>query len=163
MIERRCVEVRADGDRKLSGVVTRYGTQANMRAFREAIAPGALRFDDVILNLQHDRAKPLARTGAGLTLEDSADQLVMRAEVAPTRIGTDAVEAVNAGLLRGLSVEMVVNRDRWSEHNGKPLRTIQEAELRAIGLVDRPAYPASVLEARAAEVLEARRPRRFYW
>lgn len=158
-VERRAYEIRADGERGIVGVVARYGAEANLRRFRERIAPGAFRFSDVILNRQHDRALPLARTGgAGLTLEDSPDALTMRAEIPPTRIGTDALEAVRAGLLRGASVEMRVEKDEWDESGPIPVRTIRAADLLAIGLVDRPAYPDSLVEARAVEEVLAARP-----
>lgn len=164
MVERRCVALRAEGDRGIAGVVARYGATADLRAFRESIAPGALAFDDVVLNLQHDRAKPLARTGAGLTLEDGPEALTMRATIAPTTIGKDALEAVKAGLFRGLSVEMEVRKDEWQDGPDGLTRTIRAADLLGIGVVDRPAYPSSTIEARAAEVKAARyRPVRRLW
>ena len=161
MIEKRAIEIRADGERSIIGVVARYGAAADLRRFKETIAPGAFEFDDVILNRQHDRNLPLARTGgSGLTLEDTPDALTMRAEIPPTRIGTDALEAVKAGLLRGASVEMEVRDACWDYDQGPiPVREIRSAKLHAIGLVDRPAYPASVVEARAAEVLDAHNDR----
>ena len=54
---------------------------------RERIEPGAFApLGDAILNAQHDRTTPLARTdGGGLTLLDSEAALEIRAELPPTR------------------------------------------------------------------------------
>ena len=86
-----------------------YGAVAVLPWGRErfearAFAGGA---DDVILNRQHDRGRPLARTGAGLVLTEAADALMLRAEI-PAGVEQDqALADVRAGILRGLSVEFV--------------------------------------------------------
>lgn len=144
-------ELRADG-RTLTGVAVRYGDEANIWGGTERILAGALTWGDVILNVQHDRGAPLARTGGGgLVLEDGAESLTVRAELPRTRAADDVLELVRSGVLRGLSVGMNVKRDRWVEER----RTVVEAVIRHIGVVDTPAYPDSAVAARAA-----RRPRR---
>lgn len=168
VIEQRAVfglEVRADGDdRLLSGTVVRYGQQADLRAFRESIVAGAFVFDDVTLNIQHDRGRPVARTGAGLRLTDGPDDLRMEARLPETRNATDALEAVRAGLIRGLSVEMEVREQDWEDRPDGAHRIIRSANLLGIGLVDRPAYAGSEVEARARQILSQRpKAKRRIW
>ena len=88
--EFRFCEVRREG-RVLSGTAITYGDVARVGSMRERFAPGALgdlAGADVLLNVQHDRAQPLARTGGGgLTLTDSATGLEVRAELPAHKIG----------------------------------------------------------------------------
>ena len=146
--EFRYCEVRREG-RVLEGTALAYGDVARVgsRAERfEAGALGAVESLDVLLNVQHDRARPLARTGGGgLTLSDSAAALEVRAELPETREATDALALVEAGVLRGLSLEFVATRERMEG----PMRVILAARLVAIGVVDKPAYRASKVSARA--------------
>jgi len=156
-VERRYCEIRHDGgsdSRVITGRVIRYGDIADLGVFREIVEHGAFRWDDVTLNVQHDRGRLIARTGAGLTLERRDADVMMRAELPPTRTGDDALEAVRAGLLTGLSVEMVVKRETWGAgaSDDRPVRHVTAAMVHGIGLVDRPAYPQSAV---AREALEA--------
>ena len=145
-LERRCYEVRAAGDsRTIEGTVVRYGDTADLGPYRERFEPGALAMDDsMLLNVQHDRGRPIARLGAG-TLTGTAAGVEMRAEVSKTRAGEDALEAVRAGLLRGLSMEFRAVEQVWERGNDKALRVVQKAVLHGVALVDRPAYPESEL------------------
>lgn len=149
-------ELRADaGGRVLTGVVVRYGDTAGLYGAVESVRAGAFSFDDVVLNVQHDRGRALARTGGGLTIEDGPDRMTMRAELPRTRDADDVLELVRAGVLRGLSVGMRVDRDEWRRAGGRDRRTITAALLRHIAVVDTPAYRDSGVAARAA------RPRRW--
>ena len=142
--ERRFVELRQEG-RTLSGVAIAYGSEAKIRSFRERFNAGAfgdVSGLDVILNRQHDRARPLARTGGGgLELRDSAERLEIAADLPETRGADDVLTLVGAGILRGLSLEFVAIRETWQGN----LRTILRATLRGVGIVDRPAYPDSAI------------------
>lgn len=142
--EFRYVELRAEGE-ELSGTVVRYGEWNEIggsRGFRELVKPRALQFDDVIVNLMHDRSKPVVRSGTShMELRDSDEALELRFSLPDTVYGREAKELVNNGLLRGLSVEMNVERDNWEGRN----RTIEDAKLHGIGIVDRPAYSSSTL------------------
>lgn len=156
--EQRYCEIRRDGDRALTGTVVRYGDEANIGGvFVERILPGALVVaDDAVLNRQHDRSLPLVRMGFGLEVRDDAQSLTLRAVLPQTTVANDALEMVQAGLLRGFSLEMVVREDTWKDQADKPftMRTISRAHVAGIGLVDKPAYPQSSVEARQAAIKE---------
>lgn len=145
--ELRYVEVRAEGS-GLSGVAVRYGEVARAGPTgRELFEPGAFagRLADVRLNRQHERSRLLVRTGAGLTLTDSPEALRFAADLGETRDERDTLELVRRGVLRGASVEFVALRERVEGG----VRRISAAVLRAIGIVDDPAYAGSTVEARA--------------
>lgn len=153
MIERRYCELRvADASgREITGTAVRYGDVARLPWGRERVQPGAfgegVARADVLLNLQHDRGQPLARTGGGgLTLTDSPEALTVRASLPATRLGDDTLALVRGNVLRGLSVEMRVTGER--PEGG--VRVVERAKLVGIGIVDRPAFPASEIEARQA-------------
>ena len=77
-MEIRFAEIRHEG-RTLSGVAMRYGSIAKLPWGPERFAPAAfgdVKAADVILNFQHDRSRPLARTGGGgLLLTDTPEAL----------------------------------------------------------------------------------------
>ena len=146
--ERRYAEIRADG-RTLIGVVMPYGAVAELPFGRERFEPGALKGAaeaDLILNLQHDRSRPIVRSGNGLIVSELADAVTMRAELPAGPDQDAAIANVQAGILRGLSVEFVAEEERMAAD----MRIITRARLTGIGLVDRPQYGAATVEARAA-------------
>ena len=147
-LEYRFAELRQTGARLIEGTAVRYGDIAlNSFGQNERFSPRSLTFSDVILNVQHDRGRPLARTeGGGLELSDSATELSVRAELPQTREADDALELIKMKILRGLSVEFRA-LDEILEGG---IRVIKRAELSGIGLVDRPAYPQSGVSARAS-------------
>ena len=158
-LERRFCELRVEGDgRTVEGVAVRYGDIAELpwgdRERFDAGAFGDLGQADVLLNFQHQRAVPLARTGGGgLELRDSASALLVRAELPRTRDCDDTLALIRAKVLRGLSIEFVAVRDR-REGN---LRIVEAAKLRGVAVVDSPAYPGSAVAARG------RQPRKAWW
>ena len=147
--EYRFCEVRREG-RTLSGQGIVYGDVARVGARAERFLPGALGADvgglDVLLNVQHDRGRVLARTGGGgLTLTDTPAALEIVATLAETRESSDTLALVEAKILRGFSLEFVALRESMEG----PTRVIQSARLVGIGVVDRPAYKSSTVTARA--------------
>lgn len=143
-LERRFIELRREG-RALSGVAVTYGSEAQILGFRERFDTGEfgnVRDLNVILNRQHDRRMPLARTGGGgLELRNSSTALEIAAELPQTRDADDVLALVEARVLRGLSLEFMAKRETWRGD----LRTIQRATLSGIGVVDRPAYSDSAI------------------
>ena len=148
----------ASGRPVVRGVVVRYGDTAQLPGFRERFMPGAfggeLAGADVILNVLHDRGRPLARTlGGGLTLNDSTTKLEARAELPRTSEAADVAELLRLGVLAGLSAEFVAVSERFVAG----VRLIEAAQLRGLALVDRPAYSSShaaIAERYAAEIAE---------
>ena len=149
--ERRFVEFRA-AENGLSGIVLRYGDRAKFGRFTERFEPGALRFDgDVTANLMHDRSKPVARTGAGLTLGESGGVIEARIDWPDTVYAREAKELVEARILRGLSVEFVPEMQRMEGME----RVISRARMTGLGIVDRPAYKESQIMQRFEELAAA--------
>ena len=140
-------ELRAEG-RTLLGIAVRYGDTASIWGGNETILPGALSWDDVLLNRQHERTVPLARTGAGLELIDTPEALEIRAELPHTRDADDVLELVRRGVLRGLSVGFHATEDRWEKVGEKDHRTVVKGRLDHIAVVDRPAYKQSTVATR---------------
>ena len=94
----------------------------------------------------HQREAPLARTGGGgLNLVDSSEMLQFEARLADTSEAKDLYELVEKKVVRGASLEFLPIE---SMMDGE-VRTITKARLVAIGVVDSPAYPHSLIETRA--------------
>ena len=148
MIEHRAIgEVRAMDGRVIEGTAIAYGDVADIGGGRkERFLPGAFagNSDDVLLLVQHDRGRAIARTGAGLVLQDSPQSLRVRAELPSIADAENAYAAVRAGILRGLSIGFSNAVD--SVDSG--VRTISSAVLHEVSIVDSPAYPESSVEAR---------------
>ena len=146
MLEYRYAELRQDG-RRLIGTAVRYGEIAdNTPVGPERFEPGAFApIGDAILNVQHDRGRPLARTyGGGLVLHDTESELRVEAALPKTREAEDALALVKAGVLRGLSIEFHPLQERMDGN----VRVIERAHLSGVAVVDSGAYPGSTVEAR---------------
>lgn len=148
-------ECRAHADRlELTGVVVRFGDEAEIgrsggKAVRERFEAGAfgdVRSSDVILHWQHDRDRPLARTGGGgLTLRASPEAVTMEARLDPAlSYAADIVQLVRNRIVRSLSVEFQPLRVRWDGAT----RVVEKARLVGIGVVSQGAYPESSVAAR---------------
>ena len=145
-VETRACELRAEG-RRLEGEAIVYADEAVFPWGLERVEPGAfLPLGDVILNRQHDRKTPLARTGGGgLTLVDSPEALRIRAELPDTPSANETLALVRSKILRGLSIEFHAKQERQDGD----LRIIERAQLVGVGVVDSPQYGESLVEARA--------------
>ena len=160
MIEYRYAAMDATpGGRRVAGIAMRYGERTTIEGkFVEEFRPGAFApIGDVILNWQHDRNKPLARTGehGGLQLADSATELRVAATLPETSLADDAVELIRRGVFRGLSIEFRSVEEKMVAG----VRVIQKALLSGIAVVDRPAYSQAELQARMAMEPRPRRVR----
>lgn len=142
-IEIRLVEdpgLRSPG--RLTGVLMAYEAPANTR--RERFARGSLRWSSagIVVNRRHDAAAPIVRT----VPRDLGDRVVIDVDLPDTTAGRDAAAEVRSGLMRGLSVEFVA---RAEHRDAAGVRVIDDAELRAAGLVDSPDYSRATVEVRS--------------
>ena len=150
-MEIRYCELRADfAERRLEGTAMRYGDIGQVGSFRERFEAGAfgdLATADVILNRQHQRGEPLARTGgAGLVLVDTNLELRISATLPETRAADDVLALVKASVLRSLSIEFRATRER--RESG--IRVVTRAVLAGVSVVDSGAYLMSTVAAREA-------------
>ena len=137
-------EIRAEG-RTISGTVIAYGEQGMSR--RERFEAGSIELAaNPHLDYEHDRSRVLAWSpNGGLTFEDDADALRLKAEIPPTLFGDHVLAEVREGKRTGLSVEFRARQTRTE--NG--VRVIEKALLRGVALLARPEYGGSRVEARA--------------
>lgn len=143
-------------DRTIEGVAVRYGDRGRIgyRAI-DIIERGAFgSIGDVVLNVQHDRGRAIARTGGGgLELIDGEESLTARASLPDTTDGKDALTLVRANILRGLSMEYTVPKDGFSKsvEGDDDVYTISSATITGLAIVDSPAYEQSVITKAEAE------------
>ena len=145
-VERRAAlgKIRVEG-RKLTGTVMRYGEVSP--SHKERFEPGSLRMADVVhLDLNHDRERAVAwHPGGGLELSDRGEALELTAELPPIPAADRALEEIRTGKATGLSVEFRAVKESRSDG----VRVIEDAILSGVGLVSKPSYTGSRIEARA--------------
>ena len=146
-------ELEFDGQRRLSGEIIVYGDvfKSKFSDRSERVEAGAFGTSvsriDIILNAMHERESPIARSdGGGLTIIDDPDALRLRAELPDTTAANDTIELIKAKVLRGLSMEYLPTEYRIEE-NGKMI-VIERATLLGVGVVDKPAFKKSRVQAR---------------
>ena len=155
-VHRRWFEMRFDGERTITGTAINYGDVAELPWGKERFQPGAfgdLSRADVTLNVMHDRGRLVARSGATrgaakLELIDTPESLEVRATLTDTTDGRDALQLIKDDLLRGMSVEFIEQETRHEVVDNLPLDVQIRADLRGIGIVDRPAYGESIINPR---------------
>ena len=115
---------------------------------RERFEPGSLRMAEAVhLDLFHDVERAVAwYPGGGLKLDQDSTALTMKAELPPIPAADRALNAVKTGKANGLSVEFRAIKEKRAGH----IRVIEDAVLSGIGLVKRPSYQQSTVEARQA-------------
>ncbi|MCY4495598.1 MAG: HK97 family phage prohead protease [Acidimicrobiaceae bacterium] len=145
--ERReaATELRVEG-RRLTGPALLFGETSP--SHRERIEAGAFAFDNsVVFNLLHDPLQALAwHPGGGLELRQDDEALHLDATLPPIPSGDLALQLVREGQAKGLSVEFHAVEERREAG----IRIVSKAALVGIGLVRRPSYPNSRVEAREA-------------
>ena len=150
--EVRYFELRFDGEREISGTAIRYGDVAVIFGEKERFEPGSfgdVSTADAIMNVMHERARPIARTGGGgMIVDDNGIAVSVRATLPETQDANDTLALVRSKVLRGLSVEFRAKKWRYEGPEKDQTRVIEEAELRGVGVVDRPAYPGSRINPR---------------
>ena len=128
----------------IKGKVVTYGEAALIgQQFEERFESGCFgEISDVLVNIQHDRKRPVARQGESLSLTNSDTTLSAIVDLTGTPLGDECRAMIDKKILRGLSAEFITSEDEW---NGNK-RIIKEAELCGIGIVDKPAYCGSTIE-----------------
>lgn len=123
-------------------------------AFRKTLADGA----DVRLLFNHNPDLVLARTKSG-TLQLSEDKigLAVKAKLAPTTVGRDLAILLERGDVSQMSFGFRVVKDQWErvERSDKTTferRTVLEAQLIDVSGVTYPAYDATDLALREAQL-----------
>ena len=127
----------------LAGSAVVYGDESPGHRERFEVGAFVSGLPTAALNLQHDPQRRIAEQPDALTLTDTPLALSLRAV-----LRADSAEArlVQRRALRGLSVEFRAIEDETV--NG--VRVVKKAHLVGVGLVDRPSYPRSTVEIRAA-------------
>ena len=148
-IERRAVEFRATDAGQLEGVLVPYNIPSRIGGvFNEEFAAGGIRImPGLLANRQHDRARPLARLGHGLTITDNGVEVRAALTLPDTTEARDVRALVEAGVLRGFSAEFRTISEDWPAVDR---RVIREAELMGLAVVDNPAHESALIaEVRA--------------
>ena len=139
------LELRAEG-RRLVGPAIRYGEISP--SHRERFEPGAFALDDGRtrwLDVGHDPERVIAYTGGGLELSDGPHALEVSATLPRIPAADRALADIQAGRLKGFSVEFHAKGER--RESG--IRVVERADLVGVGLVGNPSYQNSTVEVRA--------------
>jgi phage head maturation protease len=130
--------------RTITGRIVAFEEPANASTGKVVFAKGSIQPKDVLLNLEHDRTRRIAKP---LSIALSKDQMSINAtfKVANTTAGNDALIEASEGLRDGFSIELAVD-DYINEKNGT--MRVLAGELTGVALVSEPA----VRSARVSEV-----------
>ena len=152
------VEIRADGDAiKVAGYAAVFNEEADIGGmFREKIAPGAFTEavgrDDVVFLVNHE-GLPLARTRSG-TLKLSEDDRGLYMETELDASDPDVAQIVpkmKRGDMDKMSFAFIATRQEWDETGDIPVRTVSEAELFDVSIVNTPAYAGTEIGLRSLQ------------
>lgn len=151
------LQIRSDG-RTIVGLAVPFSTpteiQDHLGRYTEQILRGA--FARTIRERGPARVKFLAMhdhgsmpIGRTVSLKEEPQGLVAEFRVADTPRGNEALQLVKEGALDGLSIGFRAVRDSWSGDGSQ--RTILEAALLEVSLVNFPAYADAVVTAVRAQ------------
>ena len=134
--------------RTIRGLVVPFNVSGNTSA-------GPVRFEfgafgdidpsEIVLNMEHDRTRPLGR-GIGDSLEVSPAGISMAFKIAPTGAGNDALVEASEGLRPAFSIEANVNE--YSIEKG--VMVVSSAKLEAVAHVTNPAFKDAQISQVAA-------------
>ena len=152
--QRPIIEVRSTsgGREKITGLAIPYNELSiDLDGFREIVRPGAFARtlagdDDVRADVEHDRNVKLARRKNGsLKLIDLPRGLAVEILLPNTTVGRNTAEEIRAGLLDGMSIGMIVEKDEYvTQKSGELVRGIRQAKLTTVALTQFPAYPQTI-------------------
>ena len=131
--------------RYLVGTALRFDDVGEVSGmFKEKFLAGSLEMRDVEVNVMHQRDRLLGRSPGNVELRQSEKDLQVAVRVLDTQEHRDAVTNIEAGVLRGWSVEFVAKESRFAAG----VREIRKAVLKGIGLVAQPVYSATTVAVR---------------
>jgi HK97 family phage major capsid protein len=136
--------------RTIKGLVVPFSRVGNTSAGPVRFEFGAFSEIDesqIVLNMEHDRTRPLGRGIAG-SQEISPAGISMAFKIAPTGAGNDALVEASEGLRPAFSIEAKVNEYTIE----KGVMVVASANLEAVAHVTNPAFKdAQILEVAATE------------
>ena len=134
--------------RTIKGLVVPFAKVGNTSAGPVRFEFGAFGDIDpsqIVLNMEHDRTRPLGR-GIGDSLEVSPAGISMAFKIAPTGAGNDALVEASEGLRPAFSIEANVNE--YSIEKG--VMVVSSAKLEAVAHVTNPAFKDAQISQVAA-------------
>jgi HK97 family phage prohead protease len=153
------VRTSADGQKTVKGYLAVYNQRSvDLGGFTEIVAPGAFTNSlkanpDVRLLVNHDWAKPLARTASGtLQLRDDNYGLGFTATLPDTTYARDVAESMSRGDITGCSFGFNCDDDgdSWANTDDGVVRTLRAVTLSEGSIVTAPAYPQTSVSFRSA-------------
>jgi phage head maturation protease len=142
--------------RTIRGLVVPFGKSGNTSV-------GPVRFEfgafgdidpsEIVLNMEHDRTRPLGR-GIGDSLEVSPAGISMAFKIAPTGAGNDALVEASEGLRPAFSIEAKVNEYTIE----KGVMVVASAKLEAVAHVTNPAFKDAQISQVAATEADEENP-----
>lgn len=134
--------------RTIRGLVVPFGVSGNTSAGPVRFEFGAFGDIDpsqIVLNMEHDRTRPLGR-GIGNSLDVSPAGISMAFKIAPTGAGNDALVEASEGLRPAFSIEANVNEYTIE----KGVMVVSSAKLEAVAHVTNPAFKDAQISQVAA-------------
>ena len=136
--------------RTIKGLVVPFSKVGNTSAGPVRFEFGAFGEIDpsqIVLNMEHDRTRPLGK-GIGGSLEVSPAGISMAFKIAPTGAGNDALVEASEGLRPAFSIEAKVNEYTIE----KGVMVVASANLEAVAHVTNPAFSdATITDVAASE------------
>jgi HK97 family phage major capsid protein len=136
--------------RTLRGLIVPFGAVGNTSAGAVEFHPeafGAIKAEELVLNMEHERTRPLGRGVAGSEKITPAG-IEMAFKIAPTTAGTDALIEAAEGLRPAFSIE--ASADEYTIEKG--VMKVSRATLTGVAHVTNPAFKAAqILEVAATE------------
>jgi HK97 family phage prohead protease len=136
--------------KRIRGLAVPYNDlSADLGGFQEMFLPGvfneSLRGGEIFCDIEHDRKLKLGRkTKNTLSLTDTPGGLWAEIILPQTQLGGDVLEDVKNGNLDGMSIAFTDPLADFERKNGKLVRVVRKATLRAISLTGFAAYGATI-------------------
>ena len=152
----------------LRGYASTFNEPYDMGRFDEVITASAFKRTleenpDVVALVNHDSAKPIARTTNG-SLRLNADERGLQVEMEPiaTSYAADLMEAVRSGVVNAMSFGFNVKQDRFEQRGARVTRVIEDLDLHEVSVVSFPANPGTSVKLDARSFERFVRARRFF-